>query len=913
MNGANGASSSIGYDQYARKTSTTSPTGATTSYSYTYNPATVTVSTTAPNLPATWAKSTQDGYGRTVKEEKGYTVSGVSTTESVVDTVYEPCGCTPIGKLKKVSRPYAPGGSASAWTVYNYDAIGRTVSTVAADGASTTIYEYVSNTVKTTDPAGKWKKYTLDGLGRLTQVNEPKPGGGSDLVTNYDYDLNDKLKTVTMPRVMPSNATVTQTRSFVYNAAGQMTSMSIPEWGPPSANGTATYFWNGDKIGSKTDAKGQRIDYQYDSYRRLSNVRRYQTGGAEDTLQRTDYYYDSNPYDAAYSQNAVGRLTAVHYWVKADPTAIPAKIHEFIEMFSYTPAGLPTKKKLTVIKTTNSVPYAASLEVQYSYDGEGKLISVKHPDHYNSGGTVVTGKTLTYDYTEMARLKSMKEGTTDWVTGVSYNIAGQMTAMNGETRTYNVMGQMISMGGMQYNYPGAGANNGRIVSQTLIDGESVSYQYDSLNRLSSATGTGWSQTYAYDGFGNMTDQNGTGSAPSMHLVIDPVKNGGGADANGNNGGEVDIENRLVGMAANARAGYDASNKRVWDKRAISGGSEERVYFFGVDWKRLGEYVMRDTLSGGAMVGLRMEGLKQNYYFGSRLVRQNDEWIMVDRLGNVVKRQATGQTAQTLKYYPYGQEYTVTAHEKEKFGTYWRDSLSGMDYADQRHYGYLNGRFSSPDPGPAVSASPQSWNRYSYGATDPVNFNDPDGRLPASVSFGENGFGCVASPFGSSGGAVDASSPCPPGMQTVYSGSGHGSQTRTQQVAAAIDQLGDLVEDWDYVDGDTVRITFRPEWVPAIIDSVPMTNSLAPIVIGVGAGVGWTVSIKTLAGAAAVVAALILQTGHKADVTPTERVIQCAQQFARDLRSCEEAYPPGFQRQSCFEAARRRYDECKKPN
>ncbi|MFN7919437.1 MAG: RHS repeat-associated core domain-containing protein [Bryobacteraceae bacterium] len=505
--------------------------------------------------------------------------------------------------------------------------------------------------------------------------------------------------------------------------------MSIPEWGLTSANGTATYSWNGDKIGSKTDAKGQRIDYAYDSYRRLSNVRRYQTGGAEDALQRTDYYYDSNPYDGSYSQNAVGRLTAVHYWIKADPTAIPAKIHEFIEMFSYTPAGQPTKKKLVVIKTTNSVPYAASLEVQYTYDGEGKLISVKHPDHYNSGGTVVTGKTLTYDYTEMARLKSMKEGTTDWVTGVTYNIAGQMTAMNGETRTYNVMGQMISMGGMQYNYPGAGANNGRIVSQTLIDGESVSYQYDSLNRLSSATGTGWSQGFVYDGFGNMTDQNGTGSAPSMHLVIDPVKNGGGADANGNNGGEVDIENRLVGMAANARAGYDASNKRVWDKRAISGGSEERVYFFGVDGKRLGEFVMRDVTSGGTVIGLRMEGLKQNYYFGSRLLRQNDEQIRVDRLGNVVSRQVPGQTAQTFKYYPYGQEYTVTAHEKEKFGTYWRDSLSGMDYADQRYYNYLNARFASTDQykDSGSSNDPGSWNRYAHTNSDPVNRVDPTGQ------------------------------------------------------------------------------------------------------------------------------------------------------------------------------------------
>jgi len=31
-----------------------------------------------------------------------------------------------------------------------------------------------------TDPAGKWKKSTMDAQGNLVQVNEPRPGGGAD-------------------------------------------------------------------------------------------------------------------------------------------------------------------------------------------------------------------------------------------------------------------------------------------------------------------------------------------------------------------------------------------------------------------------------------------------------------------------------------------------------------------------------------------------------------------------------------------------------------------------------------------------------------------------------------------------------------------------------------------------------------
>ena len=70
------------------------------------------------------------------------------------------------------------------YTTYAYDGIGRTL-TVTAGGSDTTgtkTYLYQGNTITVTDAAGKWKKFTLDSLGNLAQVNEPNPGGGSDYV-----------------------------------------------------------------------------------------------------------------------------------------------------------------------------------------------------------------------------------------------------------------------------------------------------------------------------------------------------------------------------------------------------------------------------------------------------------------------------------------------------------------------------------------------------------------------------------------------------------------------------------------------------------------------------------------------------------------------------------------------------------
>jgi YD repeat-containing protein len=93
--------------------------------------------------------------GRTTKAEAGTIVSGTSTTLTQTDTVYDSCGCSPLGKLKQTSLPHAPGAGA-VWTTYTYDGIGRTLSMQLPDGASTTTYSYQGNTVTVTDPAGAW-------------------------------------------------------------------------------------------------------------------------------------------------------------------------------------------------------------------------------------------------------------------------------------------------------------------------------------------------------------------------------------------------------------------------------------------------------------------------------------------------------------------------------------------------------------------------------------------------------------------------------------------------------------------------------------------------------------------------------------------------------------------------------------
>jgi len=113
--------------------------------------------------------------------------------------------------------------------------------------------------------------------------------------TSYTYDLLDRLINVSMPR-----SSGTQTRTFNYGTPPGpfLLSATNPE------NGTVSYTNDSNnRLATKTDAKGQKLVYSYDSYNRVTQVARYYNTTTEDIQQRTNYYYDANTstYDSGYS------------------------------------------------------------------------------------------------------------------------------------------------------------------------------------------------------------------------------------------------------------------------------------------------------------------------------------------------------------------------------------------------------------------------------------------------------------------------------------------------------------------------------------------------------------------------------------------------------------------------------------
>ena len=235
----------------------------------------------------------------------------------------------------------------------------------------------------------------------------------------------------------------------------------------------------------------------------------------------------------------------------------------------------------------------------------------------------------------------------------------------------------------------------------------------------------------------------------MTISIDQTTNraGGTFDANGNltNNGTFamtyDVENRML-AAGSDNYDYAPDNKRVYKMAGEGNNQVESVYYYSGS-KKLGTYqvVYYNPPGTNQPVRFFFRLTGANVYFGGKLVQAEGQAVVSDRLGSVVWDGAKG----AHRYFPYGEERTTTTNESSKFGTYFRDATTGLDYADQRFYGNQLGRFVTPDPSglrSVDSSDPTSWNLYAYVNGDPINSSDPSG-----LGFWSDLWGVIRRTFG----------------------------------------------------------------------------------------------------------------------------------------------------------------------
>jgi RHS repeat-associated protein len=326
---------------------------------------------------------------------------------------------------------------------------------------------------------------------------------------------------------------------------------------------------------------------------------------------------------------------------------------------------------------------------------------------------------------QMLSVPNSYYGNTYQTESMTWNVNGQMTGKSWSAASlpFYPYAALVS-GAVQYNYSST-QNNGQITGVTdSISGETIGYQYDALKRLTSASSTpttgstpaAWTQSFSYDGFGNLTAKvlNGTTTSIAVNAATNRLSSAS-YDLNGN-----------MTSGAGSSLVYDEAN-RLTSASPLSGGTE--YYGYSPDNKRIVRQETNGTqiwtlygAGGERLTQFQLAGLSvaANVWFAGQLIGENGAPVYADRLGT---NRGSG-----ARFYPFGDEITSTSNDRTKFGTYSRDSFTGLDYADQRMYASSYGRFNTPDRHAASGKanSPLSWNRYSYVQGDPINWRDRRG-------------------------------------------------------------------------------------------------------------------------------------------------------------------------------------------
>jgi RHS repeat-associated protein len=162
-------------DNFDRLTETDYPDGGQTTIGYNDAGASPSVTTnklisSSPSVSLT-TTATTDGMGHVVQTQLTTDPDGTTYTATAYDghgrtyQAYNPTRCSP---------PTANCGTETTWglATYIYDALGRTQQTTEPDG-SISLTSYSGNQTTVTDEVGNQRIRVVDGLGRLTEVEEP--------------------------------------------------------------------------------------------------------------------------------------------------------------------------------------------------------------------------------------------------------------------------------------------------------------------------------------------------------------------------------------------------------------------------------------------------------------------------------------------------------------------------------------------------------------------------------------------------------------------------------------------------------------------------------------------------------------------------------------------------------------------
>ncbi|HLG14570.1 MAG TPA: hypothetical protein VJH03_08725 [Blastocatellia bacterium] len=485
-------------DAELRPTLITYPTGATASASY--NDSTPSVSQSVTYMDGVTQKTVSTS---TVFDNMGRVIQQVNANGGQVNTSYDA-----MGRVVSRTSPFAAGGMPGPSTSYTYDALGRTTVVTLPD-SQTVQTSYNGTTVMATDQVNRKVQRVSDGLGRLVTVNEQDSNGSLTQATNYAYDYLGNLTHVNQGG---------QLRAFKYDSISRLLYEKIPEQTATINDGTGV-LWTSkyvyttfNSISTKQDARGVITTYSYDSLNRVTQIS-YNTVSGVTTAPTVSYVYDSDP---TYGTTADGMLVRVNAGTG------------YQERYTFDASF----RVASTIRTIGSQTYTTS----YGYNQASQLSQLTYP----STRVIDVGRD------SAGRLNSLStsgNGAATYLSGVSYNVAGQVTGDtlgNGVTEVFgydtNRMQLTSQKAGtaspytnrmnLTYSYQatagqmGAGSTAGNASQLISVSGtingtsESAAYTYDNLGRLATSNQTSNASSaqrrFAYDRWGQPDRRMGRG-------------------------------------------------------------------------------------------------------------------------------------------------------------------------------------------------------------------------------------------------------------------------------------------------------------------------------------------------------------------------------------------------------------------
>jgi RHS repeat-associated protein len=678
-----------------------------------------------------------------VSKTMGAAGNGLSanvTVQSTQQPAFSPPSFSVTGAaLSGGQDPYPSGLAHPFITLYSYDGLGNLLCVEqhgdAANGTG-------CSSPPSSDASSPWRvrRFSYDSLSQLLTAHNPESGkicygtvDGSGTCQNNGYDAAGNLlyKTSPAPNASPGSS-ATQTITYCHDALNRVT---------------------GKAYSAQSCTNGQLP-----------------AGTAA-----VSYFYDQANYQGLTIANGIGRLTGI-----SDQAGTGA--------YSFDPMGrISTEQR--------SINGVSPKSMSYEYYLDGSL----HVLHYPSTAAV------TYVPDLAGRMLSAVDNANgiNYVTGATYDPPGLTGFVSGNSGSFaginnsfsfNKRLQPVNMSAttasatvfsLNYDFHANNGDNGDVWN--LINNKepprSQAFQYDALNRLTSAQNAGtdcsqktlnpdqtpnpnqtrfWGYSYGYDPWGNLLSKTLTkcsGESLSVTALPNNQLVGYGYDAAGNMTNDItdghkytyDPENRIAfvdfsipACAPPAPGGpspscppaqftaqytYDADGDRV----EKSNGTTGTLY-----WYMSPGIVAESDLSGN---------LQSEYVFfdGERVARRDNPggtssavfYYFSDHLKTTdVVTDALGTIKNESDFYPWGGELQLSNGDSNHYKVTGkkRDNETGLDYFGARYYSNGLGRFITPDwsqvivPVPYANlGDPQTLNQYSYVRGLPTTKADLDGH------------------------------------------------------------------------------------------------------------------------------------------------------------------------------------------